>query len=137
MSRRTALARKAIGGLYLFCGGLNAGLVLADPEVYRDFAASSYLPFVRDGWDEVVMAHPTAWILLLALGEAAIGSLLLSSSARLVRVGWTAVIGFHLLLMLFGFGFWIWCVPALVAVVPLARRDVSVEMPGRALSHPV
>jgi len=124
MTGRTATARRAIGGLYLCCAGLNAGLVLADPEVYREFAASSYLPFVRSGWDEVVMAHPTAWILLLSLGEVVIGSLLLSSSGRAIRVGWTAVIAFQALLMLVGFGFWLWSIPALALVVPLARHDV-------------
>jgi hypothetical protein len=125
MSDRTTLARRLVGGLYLCCAGLNAGLVLADPEVYREFAASSYLPFVRTGWDQVVMAHPSTWILLLALGELAIGSSLLSSSPRAIRAGWAGVIGFHVLLMLFGFGFWLWAVPVLVVVVPLARRDVE------------
>ena len=27
--------------------------------------------------------------------------------------------------MLFGFGIWLWCVPALAALVYLARRDTS------------
>lgn len=126
MTGRTATtARRVVGGTYLCCAGLNAGLVLADPEVYRDFAASSYLPFVRTGWQEVVMADPTAWILLLAAGEVAIGTLLLSSSPSAVRVGWAAVIAFQVLLMLFGFGFWVWSVPVLLVLVPLARRDVA------------
>lgn len=135
MTRRTATARRAIGGLYLCCAGLNAGLVIADPEVYREFAASSYLPFVRTGWDAIVMVHPTAWILLLALGEIVVGSLLLSSSDRAIHAGWAAVIGFQLLLMLFGFGFWLWSVPVLAAVVPLARRDVGTAVVATPLSR--
>ena len=35
------------------------------------------------------------------------------------------MIGFHLLLMLFGFWAWLWCVPALVLLVYLARRDLQ------------
>lgn len=128
--RGASTARRVVGGVYLCCAGLNAGLVLADPEVYRDFAASSYLPFVRTAWQDVVMAHPTAWILLLALGELVIGTALLGGSPRGVRFGWAAVIAFQALLMLFGLGFWLWSVPVLVAVVPLARRDLATISPG-------
>jgi hypothetical protein len=39
------------------------------------------------------------------------------------RTSWAAVIAFHLLLMLFGWGLWIWCPPALAVLVPLAVRD--------------
>jgi hypothetical protein len=35
------------------------------------------------------------------------------------------VIVFHVLLMLFGFGVWLWSVPAVAALVLLARRDTS------------
>jgi hypothetical protein len=28
------------------------------------------------------------------------------------------VVGFHLALMLFGWGFWLWCIPALAFAVP-------------------
>jgi hypothetical protein len=71
------------------------------------------------------MAQPVAWILLLAVVEILIGALLLSWAPSAVRIGWAGVIGFHVLLMLFGIGFWLWCVPVLAAVVPLARRDTA------------
>ena len=44
---------------------------------------------------------------------------------------WYGVLAFHLLLMLFGFGFWLWSIPALVVLVWLARRDPV--MRGRPL----
>jgi hypothetical protein len=35
------------------------------------------------------------------------------------------VIAFHVLLMLFGFGVWLWCLPALALLVVLARKDTT------------
>jgi hypothetical protein len=35
------------------------------------------------------------------------------------------------LLMLFGFGVWVWCLPALVALVLLARRDTGTRWAAR------
>ena len=74
------------------------------------------------------MAHPAVWCLLLAAGELLIGTLLMVGG-RAARWGWGGAIGFHVLLMLFGFGFWLWSVPALVALVVLARNDRS-PLPG-------
>jgi hypothetical protein len=42
------------------------------------------------------------------------------------------VIGFHALLMLFGPGIWLWCVPALAVLVATARAD----WPQLAVSQP-
>jgi hypothetical protein len=71
---------------------------------------------------DIVMAHPAIWGLLLAAGEAALGALLLVGG-RAAKFGWIGVASFHLLLMLFGFGFWLWSVPALTIVIPLLARD--------------
>lgn len=111
-----------VGGFFLFTGGVHLGLVAADTEVYRPFADAALFDFVRDGWESVFMAHPAVFGLLLMLGEVTAGVLLLLGG-RAGRVGWTAVIVFHLLLMLFGFGIWVWCIPALVVLGVLARRD--------------
>jgi len=56
-------------------------------------------------------------------GEVAAGALLLIGG-RAARVGWATVIGFHLLLMLFGWWVWAWSIPALSVLVWLARRDL-------------
>jgi hypothetical protein len=46
-------------------------------------------------------------------GETALGVLLLAGGGS-AKLGWTGVIAFHLLLMLFGFAAWVWAVPALL-----------------------
>ena len=42
-----------------------------------------------------------------------------------LTVGWVGVLLFHVLLMLFGPGFWLWSVPALALLLFLARRDLG------------
>jgi hypothetical protein len=120
--RQRRLGRKLVAGLFLVSGGVHIGLVSADTQVYRHFADGGLFPFVRAGWQDVVMANPAVWCLLLAAGEILIGTLLMVGG-RAAPWGWGAAIGFHVLLMLFGFGFWLWSVPALVALVLLARYD--------------
>jgi hypothetical protein len=77
---------------------------------------------VQDSWEQIVMAHPAGWGLLLAAGELVFGILLLLGG-RSARVGWVGVITFHLLLMFFGPGIWVWCLPALAVLVPAAVGD--------------
>jgi hypothetical protein len=120
--RRRAVERQIVGGFFLTMGGVHLGLVCADPQIYRHFADGGLFPFVRDGWRDIVMASPSVWGLLLMAGEIALGTLLLVGG-RAARWGWYGVIAFHLLLMLFGFGFWLWSIPALVLLVVLAHRD--------------
>lgn len=105
-------------------GGVHLGLVSADPEVYRHFADHGLFPFVRDGWQSIVMAAPRVYGLLLMAGEVTAGALLLAGG-RAARVGWAAVIVFHVLLMLFGWWVWAWSLPALALLVTLARRDLA------------
>jgi hypothetical protein len=82
------------------------------------------------------MAAPVAWGLGLCAGEIVIGALLLAGG-RAAKVGWCAAIAFHLLLMLFGWGFWLWSVPVLAALLVLARSDwpslTAPARPGRAV----
>ena len=68
------------------------------------------------------MPHAATFGLMLAAGELRPGALLLLGG-HWARIGWAGAIGFHLLLMLFGFGAWLWCVPALAVLVVLARKD--------------
>ncbi len=135
--RRASRARRLVGGFFLFTGGVNAGMVAADPQAYRTFADGSFWTFVSTTWHDVVMAHPYAWFLLLAAGEIVLGLLLLHGG-RPARWGWAGVIAFHVLLMSFGFGFWLWSVPALAVLVPAARADWhSLGAPSRqALGAP-
>ena len=57
---------------------------------------------------------------LLGGGEVLVGVALLSGR-RWSMAGYIAVIAFHMALMLFGWGVWLWAVPVLAAVVPSAR----------------
>ena len=91
-------------------------------EAVDEFADAALFAFVRDGWAEIFMAHPALWGLALFVGETTIGVLLLRGG-RSARVGWAAVVAFHLLLMLFGWGVWAWSVPVLVLTAPVLRRE--------------
>lgn len=119
-----ALGRHLVGGFFLVMGGVHLGIVSVDPQTYDAFADHPLFPFVREGWQQIVMAQPVFWGLCLMAGEIALGTLLLVGG-RAARWGWIGVIGFHVLLMLFGVGFWVWSLPALALLVWLARRDLS------------
>jgi hypothetical protein len=123
--------RLAVGGFFLWTGGVHVGIVAADTDFYRHFADHALLAVVRDGWTHVFMAAPTFFGLSLFAGETILGALLLSGGTR-ARIGWAGVIAFHLLLMLFGVGFWIWSVPALAELVALARADWPSLSPGKS-----
>ena len=101
-----------VGGFFLVMGGVHLVLVAADPQIYRHFADHALFGFVRDGWRDVFMAAPALYGLMLMAGEVVVGSLLLIGG-RCARVGWVAVIVFHVLLLLFGWWNWLWCVPVL------------------------
>jgi len=122
--RPSALGRSVVGGFFLATGGVHLGIVVADPDFYRPFADAALFSFVRDGWADIVMARPELYGLLLMTGEIALGVCLLVGG-RAARAGWAGVILFHLLLVLFGWGFLLWVVPALAVLVPLARRDLA------------
>ena len=120
---------RAVGGFFLAMGGIHVGIVAADPETYRHFADQPLFGFVRSGWADIFMASPAVWGLVLAAAELLMGALLLRGGPA-ARIGWLGVITFHVLLMLFGWGIWAWCVPALYVLVRGARRDWS-RLPGR------
>ena len=126
---RRALGRQIVGGFFLTMGGVHLGMVAADTEIYRHFADGALFAFVRNGWREVFMAAPAVWALLLMVGEVTLGVLLLVGG-RAAPWGWGGVIGFHLLLLLFGFWAWVYVLPALLVLVTLARRDLP---PGRGV----
>jgi hypothetical protein len=112
-----------VGGFFLVMGGVHLGLVSADVEIYRHFADHALFGFVRNGWHDIVMRAPAVYGLLLMAGEVLAGALLLAGG-RAARIGWYAVIVFHVLLMLFGWWVWAWSIPVLVVLVGLARADV-------------
>jgi hypothetical protein len=115
------LGRRLVGWLFLWTSGIHVGIVAADTETYRAFADGA-LPFVRDAWADVFMAHPALWGLAVALGELLIGLGTLAGG-RWTRFGLLGAVGFHLCLLLFGWGFLVWVVPALAVLLPMLRRE--------------
>jgi hypothetical protein len=109
------------GFVALFGSGaaIHTFLALTTPDSYDNFADAALFSWTTEAWQNVFMAQPTVWALLLAAGELTIAVLLVKSR----RVGYAAVILFHLALMLFGWGFWLWCVPALGFALPAARHE--------------
>ncbi|TXL57549.1 hypothetical protein FHP06_14030 [Aeromicrobium terrae] len=102
--------------------GINIGLTVADSQTYRHFADEGLFPFVRSGWRDIVMAHPEVWIGLLAAGEIAVGFAFLAAGWWR-RVAYAAAIVFHVALMTFGWGFWLWSVPAITILTAGMRHD--------------
>jgi hypothetical protein len=123
--RRTKLGLSLIGGMYLVTAGIHIGIVAANAQQYRHFADAA-LPWVHTAWREVFMANPSAWGLAVAAGELMIGIAILAGG-RWTRLGVLGAIGFHVSLMLFGVGFWVWSLPMLALLVALWRRSDTVE----------
>lgn len=119
-----SLGRTVVGGFFLVMGGVHLGIVSVDPQTYDAFADHALFPFVRDGWQQIVMAQPAFWGLSLMAGEIVLGTLLLVGG-RAARWGWVGVIAFQALLMLFGVWIWLWCLPTITLLVWLARRDAN------------
>jgi hypothetical protein len=129
-------ASRYVGWLFLWTSGIHVGIVAADPAFYRHFADGALLPGLAAAWTSTFMAHPAASGLVVAGGEAVLALLLLLGSHPWRRLGWAGTVAFHLALMCFGWGFWLWCIPALALLVRGARADrASTEGPGS--SHPM
>lgn len=111
-----------VGWFFVWTSGIHVGIAAAHPAIYRSFADAAVMGWVERGWNEIFMADPRAWGLAVAAGELALGLLLLHGG-RMAKVGWIGVIGFHIALVLFGWVFLFWSIPALVVLVLLARRD--------------
>ena len=125
-----ALSARFVGMFFLWTSGIHVGIVAADPAFYRHFADGSLLPGLTAVWDSVFMAHAAASGLVVATGEALLAALLLGPR-RWHRLGWAGTIAFHLALLCFGWGFWLWSVPALAVLVRGAVADrASTEGPG-------
>jgi len=132
-ARRSAAARRAaryaLGVLYVLFGAVVNAVFLATGTDYAAFADASPIPFVRDTWHSVVAPHQVFWISLLVVFEAAVGILVVSGGRR-TTVALIGMIGFHLALMTFGWGFWVWCVPMLVALGLLIRAELDAAPAG-------
>jgi hypothetical protein len=126
-----------VGWFFLWTSGVHVGIVAADPGLYRHFADGSLVPALAEIWRSTFMGHPVIYGLVVALGEATLAMLLLGPRERR-HIGWIGTIAFHVALMCFGWGFWLWCVPALALLLRGARADrATADGPGSSRSMTV
>ena len=108
-----SLQPRYVGWFFLWTSGIHVGIVAAGPGFYRHFADDALVPGLTAAWRSAFMAHAPAGGLAVATGEAVLGLLLLAGSRNRRRSGCVGTIAFHVALMCFGRGFWLWCVPGL------------------------
>ena len=124
------VARLAFGAMFTGGAAIHVVIVLTGTETYRHFADTAFIPFVKQGWLSVFMPHAALLGLLLAAFELAVGLLILAGGPK-TRLGLLAAIVFHLGLMLFGWGFWLWSVPMLAMLVAMLRFDFGNALGSR------
>jgi hypothetical protein len=118
------VGRLALGSLMLVGGAVVNAVYLGSGVNYDDFADLSMLTFVTDSWRDLVAPNQGFFIGLLIAFEAITG-VLLYLGGRPAALSMVAVIGFHIGLMFFGWGFWIWSIPMIVAVALLLRAQLQ------------
>jgi hypothetical protein len=112
----------------VFGAGANLAM-LADGTTYTGFADASPIPFVRDTWESLDVPHHHVFIGLLVAGEALSGALVLVAG-RTRDAALLALIAFNLTLVVFGWGFAIWCVPVATGLALLVRADRAQRRTG-------
>ncbi|HEX5191079.1 MAG TPA: hypothetical protein VFW16_16175 [Streptosporangiaceae bacterium] len=135
---------RVFGGIFLASAVTHLVLVTAAPHSYDSFAKGSWWPFVTHAWHSVFVPNVGYFIALLIAFEAAVGLLILSRRYR--RIGIAAAIAFNAALILFGWGFCIWSVPAIALLAwfwhlesrPAPASDASAGAgPGTRARHQV
>ena len=120
--RARRAGRLAVGVLYIGAGALVNAAFLARGDDYEKFADGSYIPYVRDTWRSLVVPNHDVFISALIAYELAVGVLVLSGGRR-AQLGLVGAIGFHVALLSFGWGFYLWSLPMLVALALLLRAE--------------
>ena len=139
------VGRWALGALFVLAGALVNAVYLATGTDYADFADASPFAFVRDTWGSLVAPRQGLFIGLLIAFELAVGILVVTGGRR-TRAALVAIMGFHVGLLAFGWGFWAWSVPMLVATGLLLRaerheaavepEEPEAELPEEVHEHP-
>jgi hypothetical protein len=115
--------RVSLGLLMLVGGAVVNGFYLATGVGYDTFADTSMLTFVTDTWRDLVVPNQGFFIGKLIAFEAVVGVLVLIGR-RWATVGMVAALGFHVGLLFFGWGFWLWSIPMLAAIALLLRAHL-------------
>jgi hypothetical protein len=115
--------RRSVAVLYLGAGAAVNAFFLLRGDDYAKFADGAYVRFVRDTWRDVVVPHHHLWIALLIAFELAVGALALLGGRR-TQLGYVAAVAFHVALVSFGWGFYLWSVPMVWALSVLLRGEL-------------
>ena len=116
------LGRAGVGVLYVAAGaGVNAVFLIRGDD-YAEFADGSYIAFVRRTWADVVVPNHDLWIGLLIVFELSVGVLAVIGGRR-TQIAYASAIAFHVALLSFGWGFYLWSLPMIVALVTLLRAE--------------
>ena len=116
------LGRLGTTVLYLAAGAAVNAFFVVRGDDDAAFARGSSIAFVRDTWASVVVPHHEVWIGLLVVFEVAVGVLVLLGG-RATQVAYGAAIAFHVALLPFGWGFFLWSIPMVVALSTLLRAE--------------
>lgn len=108
----------------LIGGALFNAIQLAQGNDYATFADPSPFSWITRTWRAVIPENHVVLIGLLVIFEATAGVLLLAGE-RTARLGYPAVITFHLLLWLFGWFEIVYCLLMLPALIMLWRADTA------------
>lgn len=114
--------RRAVALLYLGAGAAVNTFMLLGGDDYAKFADGAYVAFVRDTWHSVVVPHHVAWIGMLIAFELTVGVLALLGGWR-TQLAYVAAIAFHVALLSFGWGFYLWSLPMIAALATLLRAE--------------
>jgi len=117
------IGRRSVAVLYIGAGAAVNAFFLLRGDDYAKFADGAYVRFVRDTWRDVVVPHHHLWIALLIAFELAVGALALLGGRR-TQLGYVAAIAFHVALLSFGWGFYLWSVPMAWALSVLLRGEL-------------
>ena len=109
------VGRIAVGLLFVFGGALLHVINLVGGDDYSGFADPAHFDWVTRAWRAVVPPHHVLLIGLLVAFEATAGVLVVAGG-RWTRLGYLAVIAFHLLLWPFG---WFETIYVLIMLPPL------------------
>lgn len=126
VSRWATVGRVAWGVVYVGGGITHFGLSAFNTDAYTRFTEWAGPPtWVQGAWDSVFMAHPSVYASLIGAYELATGALLLRGG-RAALWGLCAALAFHVALMFFGFGIWLYCLPAMALLVLVLRAHLNV-----------
>lgn len=126
------VAIDALALLYLPAGAAVHAWNLATGVSYSGFADGSWSSFVTDTWESLVVPHDWVFIGLLVVFEATVGVLVLVPGHPR-RIALILIGAFHVALVPFAWGFLVWVVPMVAAVVLLLRvqrQELRIEAPG-------